>query len=131
MNTQVKTTFKDRIAVHDLDRKVLIKINMNHLEEANFESFLASVQATIEENYYERNQLVYTLAFVKDAVSTPKVMKYLAEYSKRTRDMIALEAVVGVTGFKKALLKMHNNLTRGNVIPFNSEDEAIHHIEQF
>ena len=122
--------YEKRIEVINHHEKVVVKIDMNHLSEEGFIPLLQAVYEKVKQLHEQAGKKVYTISLIKDALATPKIMKALADYNKQVRAMLAFEIVVGVNGFKKALLKMHNKLTGSNVTPFDSEEEALQHITE-
>ena len=126
----ITNMYEKRITVSHHHEKVVVKIDLNHLEEGEFDVFLGQVYNTMKTTHEQFGQLIYSIFCVKEAQATPKIMKALADYNKKVRTLPIHEVVIGVSGFKKALLKMHNKLTKADVVPLDSEQAAFEYIAQ-
>ena len=130
-NTSIMTTldYKARISYTELPDRLVMINDMSGFEEADFQPFLDLVEAGVKDKYQSHAGRICTIGNFTEAKSSPKIMKMLDNYSKRTKSYLALQTVIGVTGFKRALLKMHNSVTKSNVQAFDDEREAFDFIK--
>ena len=67
-------------------------------------------------------------ADVTGAIQSPKVIDALKKSNKITNEFIARTSAVGVSGFKRALIKIINKFNNSNIHAFATAEEAMDYL---
>ena len=122
--------YRSLIQVLEVGDSILIKSNMRDFVAEDLHSFVEIAEEIIKEQRSKFEGQICTLSDISGIKATPEMSKIMQDFGKRIHAYIDLQMLVGVTGFKKALLKIHNTLTKSNVMPFDTEDAALAYMKK-
>ena len=88
-------------------------------EQEMIEILESTGQFLLDENVPRR-----VLSNITGVYVLPRFMKRAKELGKKTNHLTSKEAIVGITGPKKTLLKFYNLFTGVDMKPFDNEEEA-------
>jgi len=94
------------------------------------QAYLDALTELIYEKAEKYPGRLYTVGKFAELRPNPKVMKQFERFGKNIKSHVTAQTVIGVTGFKKALLNIHNKMTGSALKPFATQEEAIEYIKK-
>ncbi len=91
---------------------------------ANLEGLKAEVEYAGEQTFKEPFSSVLSLVNVTDTNGTQEIVEYLKNATVRTKPYVRRMAVVGVSGYRKILLRAVIAFTGQEIKPFDTLEEA-------
>ena len=118
---------ENRISFRNIGDKLLVVIDFANSKEAEFPYIKEAIAQLVPEKAKLYSKKIYTL---QNATNSSSTLKMIESMTRQMQPYADFQFVVGVSGFRRALLQITNQLSHADITSFDNEAQVIEFIRK-